>query len=74
MPEYLVTIPVAGHVYVAVEADNKDDAIEKAMSRTRSKNDDVEWEELERFNQGNVCYCPQPWEITVEEANGEDDE
>jgi hypothetical protein len=30
--------------------------------------DNIEtWEPVEQFNSGNVCYCPRPWEIEVED-------
>ena len=70
MKEYNVQIPIAGHAWVTVEAKDAEEAKELAMAKVTI--DDVEeWTSLEMFNEGNVCYCPQPWEITVE---GEDDE
>ena len=63
---YNVQVPIAGHAYITVEADSEEQAKEKAINETSL--DDIEsWEALEQFNQGNVCYCPQPWEIEVEE-------
>lgn len=58
---YGVTLPIAGHAYVIVEADNEDDAIIEAMNIVEMKHIES-WEALDQFNQGNVCYCPQPWE------------
>jgi hypothetical protein len=66
MKKYNVTIPIAGHAYVEVEAENEEDAKEKAMDKTTT---DIEWEYLDQFNKGNVCYCPSPWEIEVEEID-----
>jgi hypothetical protein len=67
MAEYNVTIPIAGHAFKTVEADSQEEAIEKAMEELTV--DDIgEWEPLMRFNQGNVCYCPSPWEAEAEEA------
>ena len=66
MPQYRVAIPIAGHAFVEVEAENKEQACEKAMLSEESF-DDIEWEALDKFNQGNVCYCPGPWEIEAEE-------
>ena len=67
MKEYEVTIPIAGHIFVNIMAENKADAIEKA-ERGEYVDEDMEWETLSRFNQGNVCYCPSPWEIEAEEC------
>jgi hypothetical protein len=73
MKTWEVTIPIAGHAYVTVEAESEDKAIEKALDEASLK--DVEgWEALERFNQGNVCYCPQPWEAEATLAFSEDEE
>jgi len=65
MAVYNVIIPIAGHAYKSVEADSEKEAIELAMSEVTI--DDIdEWEALTRFNQGNVCYCPSPWEAKAE--------
>lgn len=66
-----VVIPIAGHCFVQVEADNEEDAIGKAFEKV-SLDDVQEWEALTRFHSGNVCHCPSPWEVEVEEV--EDDE
>ena len=29
---------------------------------------DLSWEMLETFGRGNVCYCPSPWSVEVEEV------
>lgn len=68
---YGVRVPIAGHAYIEVEAENEEEAKEKAMNNTTI--DDIEeWEALDRFNQGNVCYCPDPWEIEIEELEDEE--
>lgn len=65
-----VVIPIAGHVYLQVEADTEEEAIDKAFNEATIE--DVEdWECLEQFNQGNVCYCPSPWEVEVRELSDE---
>lgn len=62
---YSVVVPIAGHAVVEVEADSEAEAIERAVENVML--DDVEeWSGLERFNAGNVCYCPHPWEAEVE--------
>ena len=73
MKEYNVVLPIAGHAYVTVEAESSEDAIEKAMEIVTIDNVE-EWEALEQFNQGNVCYCPSPWEAEAEPADGDDND
>lgn len=61
---YQVTVPFAGHMVIEVDADTEAAAIEKALEEVTS--DHIEgWEPLECFHEGNVCYCPQPWEAEV---------
>jgi acyl-CoA reductase-like NAD-dependent aldehyde dehydrogenase len=63
---YNVTLPIAGHVYVTVEADSEEEAIERALE-TAADSKELEWETLRHFNRGNVCYCPTPWDAAAEE-------
>ncbi len=65
MKFYTVTIPIAGHAYVDVEAENEKDAISKAFNSV-SRDHIEEWQALKQFNSGNVCYCPTPWEVELE--------
>lgn len=58
---YAVTLPIAGHAYVVVEADDEKSAIAKAHEDV-TLNHIESWAALDQFNQGNICYCPQPWE------------
>ena len=80
MKTYSVMIPMAGHVCLSVEAESEDDAKGKALGIANEaldrmlKSDDEQSgaefqniELLDQFNQGNVCYCPTPWEVEVEE-------
>jgi hypothetical protein len=61
-----VTLPVAGHLYVEVEALSEEEAIEKAFNEATL--DDLEsWEAIRQFQQGNVSYCPRPWEAEAQE-------
>jgi hypothetical protein len=61
MRTWSVTLPIAGHAYLTVEAETEEEAIEAALNEVAL--DHIEtWEAVERFNQGNVCYCPHPWE------------
>lgn len=69
MKTYDVQIPIAGHAWVTVEAADRDDAISKAMDLATIEKLE-EWKPLEQFNQGNVCYCPKPWEVSVFDEDG----
>lgn len=70
--EYQVTIPIAGHAFLTVEADSEEEAIELAMGEVTI--DDFEgWEPVETFIQGNVCYCPQPWSVDVRDMGEVED-
>lgn len=64
MPTYNVTLPIAGHAFVEVEADSEEAAIEAALDAV-TRDDIEEWEALREFNRGNVCNCPSPWEATA---------
>lgn len=67
MPFYTVTLPIAGHAYLDVKADNEKAAIDAAMEQVEQKHIE-DWEALNQFNRGNVCYCPKPWEASAELA------
>lgn len=66
MRVFSITIPIAGHAFMEVEAENEAAAIEKALETVTMDNIDM-WEPLEQFNQGNVCYCPQPWNVVAKD-------
>lgn len=63
---YTVTIPIAGHAFVDVEAESEAEAEEKAFGSV-TRDHIEEWEALKKINQGNVCYCPMPWEVEIDE-------
>jgi hypothetical protein len=65
--KYIVTIPIAGHISFEIEAETEEAAI-KAAWDADTDNGDVTWEMLESFGEGNVCHCPSPWGVEVEEA------
>ena len=74
MALYSVTIPIAGHVVLEIEASSEKEAIDKGMEEAAIEHIS-EWYCLKQFNQGNLCYCPTPWEAEAEELrDGEDDE
>ena len=64
MKSYTVTIPMAGHVIISVEAEDENSAIEKAFE-SATIGDIESWDLLKQFSRGNVCYCPHPWEVEV---------
>jgi hypothetical protein len=73
MKVFTVTLPIAGHAYVNVEAETEEAAIAAAMEQVTLA--DIEsWEALEQFNQGNICYCPHPWEAEAIDETPDDDE
>jgi len=61
MKTWSVSVPIAGHAEVEVEAEDEESAIEQALSEVQLS-DLTEWDALKQFNQGNICYCPSPWE------------
>ena len=66
MKTYLVITPIAGHLTHEVEAENEAEAIEKSWMMNPDDGE-LTWECLESFGQGNVCSCPEPWEVETEE-------
>ena len=69
MSKYLVTVPLVGYTYCEVEAENEEDAKEKALEICcdfDDKNVEVgEFYGVEHVNNGNVCYHPM-WDMEVE--------
>ena len=68
MKKYIVSIPIAGHFIVEVKAENEEQAIERAWA-AQTGDGEVEWEQLNRFHEGNVCHCPHPREVEAEEVD-----
>jgi hypothetical protein len=68
-----VIVPIAGHALAVVEAETETEAISKAID-TVSLDDIESWEAVAQFNQGNICYCPQPWEAEATCQDEEEDE
>ena len=73
MKTFEITIPIAGHAFKTVQAESKEEAISIAFEEVR-RDDIEEWEAVEQFTQGNVCYCPHPWEVEAVEVGSDDDE
>lgn len=68
MGKYLVIVPVAGHASIEVEADGPDEAEALAFEKLGPEHLD-DWEFLQSFHDGNVCYCPSPWGVVVEDLD-----
>lgn len=68
MKTYIVTIPIAGHAEIEVDATSEEEAIDKAMESELTNDHFIGWEAIRMFNEGNVCYCPMPWEAEAQEA------
>ena len=68
MKTYIVTIPIAGHVSFEVEAENEDAAKTAAWAMDAGTEGELSWETLETFGRGNVCHCPSPCEVDVQEV------
>jgi hypothetical protein len=66
MPKFDVTLPIAGHIHAIVEADNKEEAIDKAMASV-SSDDIAEWEFYEHA-EGNVNSFPSPYYPEADES------
>lgn len=56
MRKYGVYVPLAGYVYKEVEAENKQDAIDKVFKEGYEESDIVETDIYEKIVEGNICY------------------
>ena len=56
MAKYGVELPIAGYIYLEVEADNKEDAIEKALLTQWQDEDIMELDSYKRLASGNVMH------------------
>lgn len=57
MKLYTVKVPIVAVCYVEVEAENKEDAIDKAFVSDDLRLENVdEWEPLEKIVEGNVLH------------------
>lgn len=66
MPRFNVTLPIAGHLTIEVEAEDEEKAVIAALEGKVEYDAEPTWEVMERFMQGNVCYCPTPWQAEAE--------
>jgi hypothetical protein len=70
MPKYIVTIPVAGSIAVATEADDEESAKKKAWEKIDAEGEkagEFQYEFYEQLYQGNITYL-DCHEIEVDEA------
>lgn len=73
MKTYTVSIPMAGHLILEVEAENAEAAIKAALESDDLTLDKLEnWEAMEKLIEGNIMYCPRPWEAEATPAVGEE--
>ena len=56
MKKYNVYVPICGYVYLEVEAEDEQEAIDKAFENGCSTDDIVEFDMYEHIVQGNVFY------------------
>lgn len=58
MAKYGVNLPIVGYVYIEVEAENEQDAIDKALEAEWKDEDIQEEYTVEHVCSGNACYHP----------------
>lgn len=57
---YSVAVPISGVIHVEVEADSKEEAIDKALESEQLTLENIdEWTPHRHLVQGNVCYATQ---------------
>lgn len=59
--KYGVQIPIAGSIYIEVEAENEKEAEEvawEAINERGAEAGDLEWEFFDAIAEGNVCHAP----------------
>lgn len=66
MKKYGISIPVAGYVYKEVEAESKEEALEKAFDEGYKDDEIAELDMYDVLVEGNVCYTYHT-EVEVEE-------
>lgn len=56
MRKFAVSIPIAGYVYKEVEAESKEEALEKAFDEGYKDDEIAELDMYDVLVKGNVCY------------------
>lgn len=67
MKEFCVTVPICGYAVIMVEAENEEEAKQKALEGRITIDDIESWEPLEQIVEGN-CFNGMQNEIEAEEA------
>jgi hypothetical protein len=63
---YSVAVPISGVIYVEVQAESEDEAIEKALESDQLTTENIDrWETHRYIVRGNVCSAVQ-WEAEAE--------
>ncbi len=73
MRTFEVTLPIAGHAYVLVEAETEAQAIDAALDKVELRHIET-WEALKAFNTGNICHCPTPWKASAADETPDDED
>ena len=68
MKKYGVSIPVAGYVYKEVEAESKEEALEKAFDEGYKDDEIAELDMYDVLVEGSVCYTYHT-KVEVEEID-----
>lgn len=75
MKTYIVAIPIAGQMFIEVQADSKEVAIEAAWDQYNESGPEafeVEWEAFERLFTGNVSHVSGSEQSATEVDESED--
>lgn len=56
MKKYRVDVPIAGYVSIEVEAESREDAINKALEKGYTEDEIMEIDMYDKLVEGNVCY------------------
>lgn len=56
MKKYGVSVPISGYVYIEVEAENEEEALDKVFAQGFEDDDIQELEMYEKLIEGNICH------------------
>ena len=76
MKKFAVEIPIAGSLYLEVEAENAEEALEVAWEEINNDGEsagELMWEFYEKIVEGNVCHVGCS-EIAVDELEASDED
>lgn len=66
MKKYGVYVPVAGYIYKEVEAESKEEALDKVFDEGYEDDDIQEMEMYDKVVEGNVCHLYQSYAYAEE--------